>query len=230
MPSKNSVKEFVADSFYHIYNRGVEKRLIFQDAQDYAVFLLYLKTYLLPKDEKALQATLSDPEVLWKEKDKVLKLLRLNNFSEEISLISYCLMPNHFHLLIKQTDAMTIDTFMNSLCTRYAMYFNRKYKRVGVLFQDHYKAVRVTSDEQLLHLSRYIHRNPAQLLQGAPLQSYLYSSYPEYLQLRISPWVASNIILDYFSKNGNASESYRSFAEGGGVDESMLASVLMDEA
>ena len=163
-------------------------------------------------------------------KDKALKLLRLNNFSGDISFISYCLMPNHFHLLVKQKNATTIDTFMNSLCTRYAMYFNKKYKRVGVLFQDHYKAVRVASDEQLLHLSRYIHRNPIKLLQGGPLQSYSYSSYQEYLGLRSSSWVASHLILDYFRKNKNASESYRSFVEGGGVDESMLALALIDEA
>lgn len=232
MPSKNSVKEFVVDSFYHLYNRGVEKRVIFQDAQDYAVFLSYLKIYLVPKDEKGLKSLLADPAVLWKEKDKVLKLLRLNNFFGDISLISHCLMPNHFHLLIKQKNATTIDTFMNSLCTRYVMYFNRKYKRVGVLFQDHYKAVRVTSDDQLLYLTRYIHRNPnpIQLLQGAPLQNYSYSSYPEYIGLRQSSWVTTNIILDYFNKNKNMSASYRSFVEGGGVDESMLASVLMDES
>lgn len=230
MPSKNSVREFVSDSFYHMYNRGVEKRIIFQDDQDYAVFLSYLKIYLLPKDEKGLKSMLADPAVLWKEKDKALKLLRLNNFSGDILLISYCLMPNHFHLLVKQKNAVTIDKFMNSLCTRYAMYFNRKYKRVGVLFQDSYKAVRVVSDDQLLYLTRYIHRNAVQLLQGDPLQNYLHSSYPEYLVLRQSPWVSSNIILDYFSKNKNMSASYRSFVEGGGVDESMLASVLMDES
>lgn len=132
MPSKNSVKEFLPDALYHIYNRGVEKRLIFCDPQDYSVFLLYLKTYVLPKDEEGLNAIISDPEIKWSEKDKALKMLKLNNFAENIQIISYCLMSNHFHLLIKQKEATAIDQFMNSLCTRYVMYFNRKYKRVGV--------------------------------------------------------------------------------------------------
>lgn len=172
MPAKNSIKEFVSDSYYHLYNRGVEKRIIFSDEQDYTVFLSYLKTYLVPKDIVALQKTLKDPDVSWKIKDRVLKELRLNNFAGDVVLVSYCLMPNHFHILVKQNEAESIDRFMNSLCTRYAMYFNRKHKRVGVLFQDHYKAVRVATDEQLLQLSRYIHSNPSKLAsQGAPLQN-----------------------------------------------------------
>lgn len=233
MPSKNSVKEFLSDSLYHIYNRGVEKRIIFIDGQDYAVFLSYLKTYLIPKDIKALQSVLTDQTVSWKEKDKALKLLRLNNFSENLVLISYCLMPNHFHLLVKQNEAITIDRFMNSLCTRYAMYFNKKYKRVGVLFQDHYKAVRVVNDAQLMHLSRYIHRNPVKMLrlasQGAPLQSYEYSSYQEYLGLRQTSWISQNILLDYFTNKSNKSQSYRAFLEGTDVDERVLASIMIDE-
>ena len=163
MPAKNSVKEFVSDSYYHIYNRGVEKRIIFKDEQDHAVFLSYLMTYLLPKDEVALRAVIANPGSTSKEKDKALKALRLNNFADSITLIAYCLMPNHFHLLVKQTEEMTIDSFMQSFCTRFSLYFNRKYRRVGPLFQGLYKAVRIVSDEQLLQLSRYIHRNPISL-------------------------------------------------------------------
>ena len=230
MPSKNSVKEFFSDSLYHMYNRGVEKRMIFCDAQDYAVFLSYLKTYLIPKDERKLQDILSDRTVPWKEKDKVLKLLRLNNFFGDLQLVSYCLMPNHFHVLVKQKEATTIDRFMNSLCTRYAMYFNKKYKRVGVLFQDHYKAVRVLTDEQFLHLSRYIHRNPFALtLQGAPLQSYEYSSYPDFLGIRQSSWVMSSLILDYFHGKRGTTESYQAFVEGSGVDGLVSAGFMIDE-
>ena len=105
MPAKNSVKNYVENSYYHLYNRGVEKRIIFQDSQDYAVFLNYLKEYLLPKDEQNLRNKLTDPNISYKEKDKIIKLLRLNNFTDEIILIAYCLMPNHFHLLVKQKSS-----------------------------------------------------------------------------------------------------------------------------
>lgn len=160
MPAKNSLKIYTPGGYYHIYNRGVEKRSVFQDKQDYEVFLSYLKTYLLPKDENSLREKLSDPTIGCREKDKILRLIRLNNFADEITLLAYCLMPNHFHLLIKQRSNIAIDRFMNSLSTRYTMYFNRKNNRVGSLYQDVYKAVLVQSDEQLLYLTKYIHRNP----------------------------------------------------------------------
>lgn len=212
MASKNSVKQYVGDSYYHIYNRGVDRRTIFQNEQDYGVFLSYLKTYLLPKDTEGLQKKLLDQELSAIDRDKVLKQLRMNNFNGEVSLCAYCLMPNHFHLLIKQKSPTSIDIFMNSLITRYVMYFNRKYKRVGPLFQDVYKAVLVQTDSQLVYLSSYIHRNPFSLnLQGDPLQAQL-SSYSDYLGNRSTEWLNCKEILSYFSKV-DTSRDYRGFVE-----------------
>lgn len=212
MPAKNSIKQYLENGFYHIYNRGVEKRKIFLDEQDYRVFLSYFKDYLLPKDEKFLYDKLNDINTSYKEKDKILKLLRLNNFFDEISLLCYCLMSNHFHFLIRQNDLQSIDYFMNSLGTRYTMYFNRKYKRVGPLYQERYKAVMVTNDEQLLYLSAYIHRQSLEKLasQGHALQGHLRgykekqpSSFLDYLGLRKTPWIKSDEILSFFTKNKN---------------------------
>ena len=109
MPSRNSVKQYINEGYYHIYNRGVEKRSIFQDIQDYLVFLSYLKQYLLPKNEEELKEKLSDLNTSYKEKDKIIKLLQLNNFADEITFLAYCLMPNHFHFFIKQKSAGSID-------------------------------------------------------------------------------------------------------------------------
>lgn len=208
MPSKNVIKNYLKNGYYHIYNRGVEKRLIFQDQQDYAVFLSYLKDYLLPKDTSLLTQLLANPSTPRTEKQKILKLLRLNNFSESISLLAYCLMPNHFHLLIKQSDPSTIDQFMNSLGTRYTMFFNPKYKRIGRLYQDIYKAVNIENDEYLLHLSRYIHKQ-ALLVQGDPLNSQP-SSYADYLGLKQTPWIKPEEILRFFSKT-NPNLTYAAF-------------------
>jgi len=201
MPAKNSTKVYIKNGYYHLYNRGVEKRVIFEDKQDYAVFLSYLKEYLLPKDEKRLRKKLADPLISPQERDRILKTLRMNNFSTEVNLLAYCLMPNHFHMLVQQTRETTIDSLMNSLCTRYSMYFNKKYKRVGPLYQGVYKAVIIDSDSQLLHLSRYIHRNPL-ALQGVALQtlSDQPSSYAEYVGMRNTQWVHSKGILSFFSK------------------------------
>ncbi|MBI4037103.1 transposase, partial [Candidatus Daviesbacteria bacterium] len=204
MPAKNSIKIYSENSYYHLYNRGVEKRLIFQDEQDYAVFLSYLKTYLLPKDEKILKQKLADPSTSYKIRETILQQLKLNNFYGEITLIAYCLMPNHFHLLVKQKSNSSIDKFMNSLGIRYAMYFNRRYKRVGALYQDVYKAVIIESDPQLLYLTSYIHRNPINNTASKvdPFRGYFSqpSSLPEYLGQRKTRWVHPEDILVFFSK------------------------------
>lgn len=234
MPARNRTKQYVDNSYYHIYNRGVEKRLIFLDQQDYAVFLNYLKEYLLPKDEENLSKRLSDPNTSYKEKDKVIKLLRLNNFANEITFLAYCLMPNHFHFFIKQKDSLSIDKFMQSFGTRYTMYFNRKYKRVGFLYQDTYKAVLIETDEQFLYLSKYIHKQ-AQIhkstgnSQGRTLRGWEQpSSYPEYLGKRKTEWVHPEEILSFFSKS-NPLLSYKSFVEEKRDDFSVIQNKTLED-
>lgn len=220
MPAKNAVKIYSDNGYYHIYNRGVEKRLIFLDDQDYAVFISYLKTYLLPRDEKKLSQALSDPNASYKEKNKILKELRLKNFSEEITLLAYCLMPNHIHFLIKQKSPQSMNKFMSSLLIRYGMFFNRKYKRPGSLFQGVYKAALIETEDQLLYLTSYIHRNPlkqkprklgtqVEYLRGCLSQP---SSLPEYLGTRKTEWIKPEEILAFFSKI-NPKLSYQSFVE-----------------
>lgn len=233
MPSKNVIKTYVPGGHYHIYTRGVEKRNIFVDHQDYGVFLSYLKTYLSPKDISGLEAKLAKLSTRWKDKDKILKLLRLNNFSEEITLLAYCLMPNHYHLLLKQEKEHSINYFMRSLNTRYVTYFNKKYDRVGPLYQDTYKAVLVESDEQLIHLSAYIHRNPLNsrpyFAQGVSLQRLTTqpSSLPEYLGSRGTNWLNSEKILIQISKT-NRHEKYRKFILQSKQPSSVISELTID--
>lgn len=230
MPARNSQKQYLENCYYHLYNRGVEKRVIFQDEQDYSVFLSYLKTYLSPKDEKIILSDITSPEISSKEKDRLLKLLRLNNFDDKIVLLAYCLMPNHFHLLIKQKPFDGIDKFMNSLATRYTQYFNKKYKRVGSLYQAVYKAVLVNSEEQLLYLTSYIHRNPISenpYVKDKQKNLFLQpSSLPEYLGKRQSFWIHPENILSFFSKT-NPKLSYQSFVEEN-LDLSLIDKVLIE--
>jgi len=129
MPQKNSRKEYGAGGHYHVYNRGVEKRKIFLDEQDYKVFLGYMKFYLE-------QDSLQGQALQGVSPSKTLK-----NYHDQIELLAYCLMPNHFHFLIRQTTDRGIAEFMQSLVLKYVMYFNKKYKRVGSLFQSRYKTV-----------------------------------------------------------------------------------------
>ncbi|TSC93472.1 MAG: transposase [Candidatus Berkelbacteria bacterium Licking1014_7] len=175
MPSRNVIKNYLDNSYYHIYNRGVEKRHIFLCQQDYVFFLSILKRLLTPQTEE----------------DEMKSC-----FFEEIKLLVYCLMPNHFHLLIWQNQARSISQFMKILSDTYVNYFNQKYARVGSLCQGVYKAALIESDEQLLHTSRYIHTNPRHI--GINPLYYPYSSLMNYTGERKQKWLDTKIILDYF--------------------------------
>jgi len=200
MPAKNVIKEYHENSYYHLYNRGVAKQPIFLDDHDYKMFLYYLKIYL------------SQPN-LQGETLKVPPTRQLKNFYNRLKLLAYCLIPNHFHLLIYQTEAEGINLFMRSFATKYAIYFNHKYNRVGTIFQGAYKAVLVKNEQQLIYLSKYIHRNALEILPTRSLlEGYKYSSYGNYLKLFQQDWVKPDDILDLFSTS-KYSDSYRSFVE-----------------
>ena len=172
MPSKNTIKIYVQEGIYHVYNRGVEKRNIFLDNQDYQVFLYYLKSYLL------------SPENPIHKKLPVRVRLDFNDFDlhKRIRLMAYCLMPNHFHLMLKQLDEKAMTEFVKRLSNAYVRYFNEKYERIGSLFQGRYKAVSLDKENYFLHLTRYIHRNPQEVLKKfnlTKLEDYPYSSYAD---------------------------------------------------
>lgn len=210
MPSKNVIKNYEPGGYYHIYNRGVNKRLIFKDQKDYSTFLSYLQIYLSP------------PPTLQGSSLKVAPSRELKNYAKEIELISYCLMPNHFHLMIKQNSEYGINHFMRSLCTKYSKYFNTRHERVGHLFQGIYKAVHITNEYQFTYLTKYIHRNPLSLsaYKDDPrrLLNYKFSSYGNYLHLFKQSWVNVEDVLSYFSKT-NLHLSYQNFVEEGEPDD-----------
>jgi putative transposase len=180
MPAKNILKYYLKDSTYHIYNRGVEKREIYSTERDYKVFLSYLRIYLLPKVLQGLSL-------------KSFPSRQLKNYSQEIDLLAYCLMPNHFHLLLYQYTDRGIEMFMRALLTKYSMYFNRVNHRVGPLFQGRYKAVRIIGDEQLVYTSKYIHLNP---ISGSVPEVYPYSSLRNYLLKSNQFWVKPQKVLE----------------------------------
>lgn len=159
---------FVNGQYYHIYNRGSEKRSIFESRRDYQRFLKTLKYYQTegPKSKFSHFPSLIVPELDYSKK--------------MIEIIAYCLMPNHFHLLIKQIREKGITEFMSKFINSYTKYYNTKYNRVGALLQGMFKAVLVESDEQLIHVSRYIHLNPISSFLVKNLNQYKWSSFLEY--------------------------------------------------
>lgn len=226
MPQRNSIKTYVKDGIYHIYNRGVEKRNIFEDQQDYKVFLGYLKEYLTPPpDPSKIKKTFTLQGATFKGIPRQPK-----NYFETIELLSHSLMPNHFHFILKQKAERSMAFFLKSLATRYSMYFNKKYDRVGKLFQGHYKAVLIYDEKYLLYLSKYIHRNP---IEYAKILTNAYSSYSEYLGLRNTEWIRTDLILGYFETQKvsrfTKHQSYKNFVENVDEDETVFLGDLVIE-
>lgn len=223
MPAKYTIKTYVTDGVYHIYNRGVEKRIIFEDKDDYKVFLNCLKEALLPPDK------LPKIPIAFTLKGETFQGIpkMVKNFYGKMELLAYCLMPNHFHLLVKQKSDRIIDAFMQSVATRYSIHFNKKHHRIGTLFQGPYKAVLVDDDIYLLHLSRYIHRNPRQYTENL-INSY--SSYAEYLGNRHTEWIRPQLILASFQPTKlpflHHVNSYRKFVEFENENDNLLTSSL----
>lgn len=171
---------------YHVYNRGNNKEPIFIGQQDFFNFLKRLKLCLLGPGSVKLSGR-----------------IRLSAAPKgAFDILAYCLMPNHFHFLIRQNFDYGINNLITSVCTSYAKFFNLKYDRVGNVFQDVFKAKIVDNDSYLSYLSAYIHNNPEDPV------SYDYSSFKDYLGLREGQLCSKNFILGMFN---NDPEAYKKF-------------------
>ena len=176
--STNRNVVLATEEMYHIFNRGVERRSIFTDKWEYRRALDTMSYY------RFLEPPIRYSKyIILEEKWRVQLLKALLTSRLQVDILAFCLMPNHFHLLLKQTADAGISRFVSKFCDSYSKYFNIKHDRVGPLFQGPFKAVRVESEEQLIHLSRYIHLNPISsfLIKEAELDSYSWSSLPEYV-------------------------------------------------
>ncbi len=168
-------KDFRLGHYYHIYNRGNNKEVIFFDISDFVAFMLRLRVVL---------GLVPCPKGLY------IRALHKNQFK----ILIYCLMPNHFHFVIQQQSEVPIGVLLKKVCTSYSIYFNKKYNRVGRVFQDIFKAKLIPTDEYLVYVSRYIHRNP-----DSNILIYPYSSLQEYIAK--SDICDTTIILKYFNDN-----------------------------
>lgn len=181
-------KQFGQGGYYHIYNRGNNKQDIFLDEEDRKCFLFRIREALYPEYASGRR-----------------KPLPIGSFT----LLTYCLMPNHFHLLIRQNLLTPVSEFIKKLCTGYSKYFNKKHDRVGHLFQDQFKAILIPNDSYLMWVSAYIHQNPkvAGLVEKA--EEYSWSSYKDYIGLRNGTLCERDFILGMF-KDAN---DYKLFVE-----------------
>lgn len=171
-------KQFAADSYYHIYNRGNGKMDIFLDEDDLRFFIYRLRQNLFPDKEHSGRIIPLPP----------------NSFS----LISYCLMPNHFHFLLRQNQDIPTSKLLTKVCTSYSKYFNKKYKRVGHVFQDKFKQIMIDDNSYLLWVAAYIHQNPKMAGLVDDLADYHWSSYLEFVNLNNDDFCEKSIILNQF--------------------------------
>lgn len=196
---------FVNEYVYHIYNRGVERRRIYTSDWEYKRFLMLLDYYRFKGKLLSFSEYLKLPNEI---RQLQYHQTALRN-QPAIEIIAFCLLPNHFHLIIKQKADFGIVRSLSNISNSYAKYFNIKHKRVGPLFQGPFKAVLVETDEQLLHLSRYVHINPviSSLVKLPELGKYFWSSLPTYLGHASLPFISSQTVLSHF----RSTEQYRKF-------------------
>ncbi|MBD2482281.1 transposase [Planktothrix sp. FACHB-1365] len=173
MPRRQVI--FQAGNYYHVYNRGNNRQLIFFERDNYIYFLRQLRNHLI---------------------------------TNGVDIIAYCLMPNHYHLLVYlQTD--NFSDLMQSFSLSYTKAMNKRYHRVGSLFQGRFQAIHVDQEEYLLHLTRYIHLNPVSANLVKKAEEWEFSSYQDYIDLRRG----SLAKLEGVRSQLSSAEDYRYFLE-----------------
>lgn len=184
--------QFQTDEYYHIYNRGVDKRKIFMEDKDYIRFLTGMREF----NQLTLVESLRRLSQIRRQATKVKTGTRCLSVAL-VSIICYCLNPNHYHFILKQLTNNGISKFMHKIGMGYTNYFNKKYNRSGVLLQGKYKAAHIKTDDQLFQISCYINGNP-EIHKINKADKWPWSSYQDYLDLRNNKLCDKNIILKDF--------------------------------
>ncbi|MBI4114768.1 MAG: transposase [Candidatus Niyogibacteria bacterium] len=215
-------RNFAEGEYYHVYNRGVEKRLVYLNDHDRWRFLSLL--FLL------------QGEIIFPQIGRLVPFVKSRTFDKDIfqevvetkyiGLVSFCLMPNHFHLILDELKEGSISRFMQRLLTAYTKYFNIKYKRTGHLFGGAFQAVHIDRDEYLQYLSAYIHLNPRELTKWRNKEiQYPWSSYQDYVEEnRWGNFLSPSLVLDQF-KSG---KEYQRFIEETPIKKNISEEYLID--
>lgn len=191
----------VVSEIYHVFNRSIARLPIFQSIKNYQRALDTLNFYQFEKVGLRFSHYNRLPQ---EQKSEFLKNIKLKN-AKRLKILAYCLMPNHIHFLLKQLSDGGIANFMSNFQESYAKYFNIRGERTGALFQSMFKAVRIETDEQFIHVARYIHLNPLTsyvLKEFSELEVYPWCSFAEYMGKQNNGIVEKEELLGYFpSKN-----------------------------
>lgn len=193
---------FVTGEIYHVLNRGIDHRPTFLNQKEFQRGIEGIKYYLHLSPPVKFSHFLVLPEPSKKE---IIESLHTKN-KKLVEFISYCLMPNHFHFLLKQLVDKGISKFMSNFQNSYTRYFNSRHERKGPLFLNQFRAVRIETEEQLLHVSRYTHLNPFSSFLVKKLENlkdYQWSSLREYLDLEKDSFCDKFAVLSFFKSTQN---------------------------
>lgn len=163
---------------YHVFDRSIAEFRIFNDYSEFS----RMKN-IIPYYQKEMPAIKYSDFIrsAYIKRNFLNRNVNSPDAEKLIEIIAYCIMPTHLHLILKQLKKSGISIFMNNLLNSYTRYFNTKHKRKGPLWEGPFKSVLIKSDEQLLHLTRYIHLNPVTAYLVDKPEDWIASSYLEYL-------------------------------------------------
>lgn len=195
---------FISNQVYHVFNRSIARLPIFIEKNDYERVMDLVNYYRFSRPPLRF----SHYKRLSIEQKVEFEKLFMINENSMLDILAYCIMPNHFHFLLKPKKDNAVSDFMRNLQNSYSKYFNTKRERTGSLFQFMFKAVRMETDQQLLHVSRYIHLNPvtAYLREIKDLEAYEWSSFKDYV-FNTSSFINKEMVLGSFKSK----QKYRKF-------------------
>lgn len=166
------------NEFYHIFTKSIAEFKIFNSNTDFSRMLNLMRYYQREKPPIKFSKFIKSDKIKQKYSDTN---DFLSNRNKIVEIIAYCIMPTHLHLILKQVKEDGISTFISNILNSYSHYFNLKYRRKGPLWEGRFKSILVETDEQLIHLTRYIHLNPVTARLVEKPEEWLNSSYKEYL-------------------------------------------------
>jgi len=204
------------NEYYHIYNRGVGKKIIFKDDRDRIRFLFIILYFQAENNFPQISRIISS-YVKHRVFDRVGDVTRQVILKRFVELSGFTLMSNHFHLIVKESKEGGLGKYMQRVLNSYTKYFNTRYRVSGHLFEGPYKAVHVENNEQLLYLSAYIHLNPREIKEWRKMEDvFPWSSYQDFIkENRWGKLLKTEIIIEQF-KNG---KEYKNFIETSGAKE-----------
>lgn len=200
---------FAPNEYYHLCGRGVDKREIFYDDRDRTKFLfllLHLQSPIRINNTSFYVSSFLKTGNFTIGEKKVKEIIK----GRHVEVVSFSLMPNHFHILVKNLEDQIVSVYMHRVLTSYSKYFNTKYKKTGHVFEGPYRAVHIDNNNHLLHASAYVHKNPIGIdsKETVDYEKYPWSSYPDFIQKnRWGELLKTGVILEQFKSQ----DSYKNF-------------------